>query len=146
MRLNTLKPEGGRKARKRVGRGIAAGRGKTCGRGQKGQHARSGGFHKVGFEGGQMPLQRRVPKRGFKNVNRKEYQVVNLADLARFDAAEIDLEALRKSGLARRKTLPVKLLANGKIDRAVKISVHACSKTAKDMVEKAGGEVQLIKA
>jgi len=147
MKLDELQPAPGtKKKRKRLGNGPGSGLGKTAGKGHKGQRARSGSKIHPWFEGGQMPLQRRVPKRGFKNVNRIEYQVVNLVDLARLESAEIDLEALRKSGLARRKTMPVKLLGNGTIDRAVKVSVHACSKTAKEMVEKAGGEVQLIKA
>ena len=147
MKLDELQPTPGtKKKRKRLGCGPGSGHGKTSGKGHKGQRSRSGSKIHPWFEGGQMPLLRRLPKRGFTNIFRKEYQVVNIADLARFSEAEISIEALHKSGLARKKTLPVKLLGTGQIDRAVKITVHACSKTAKELVEKAGGEVRLIKA
>jgi len=147
MKLDELKPApGARKKRKRVGCGTGSGHGKTACRGHKGQGARSGAKTHPWFEGGQMPLQRRVPKRGFHNLFRKEYQVVNVKDLARFDGnAEVTPETLRAKGLISTRAIPVKLLGSGEIDRALKVSVHACSKSAKALVEKAGGEVQLIK-
>ena len=146
MKLDELKPaSGATKNRKRIGCGPGSGHGKTSCRGHKGQGSRSGAKTHPWFEGGQMPLQRRVPKRGFHNPHRVEYQVVNVKDLARFEAnAEVNPEALRNARLTAKKSMPVKLLGNGEIDRALKVTVHACSKSAKALVEKAGGEVQLI--
>jgi len=148
MRLSDLKPTtGAKKKRKRVGCGAGSGHGKTACRGHKGQRARSGSTKRPWFEGGQMPLQRRVPKRGFHNLFRTEYQVVNVKDLTRFpaDAGEVvNLDSLREAGLIRKKGMPVKLLGMGEIDRAIKIEVHACTKKARELVEKAGGEVRII--
>lgn len=146
MRLNDLKPApGSHPARKRVGRGIGSGLGKTGGRGHKGQKSRSGGFHKLGFEGGQMPLQRRLPKRGFTNIFRVERAVVNVRDLEKFDAnAEVTVEALLDRGLIKNLNKPVKLLGDGELSKPLKVTVHACSKKAREVVEKAGGEVVLV--
>jgi len=146
MRLNSLSPApGARKNAKRVGRGIGSGNGKTAGRGHKGQKSRSGGKVKPGFEGGQMPLQRRVPKRGFTNIFRTEYQIVNIKNLNQFPAdSEVNLETLRSAGLIKKKRVPVKLLGHGELDRPLKIAVHKCTKSAKERVEKAGGQVQII--
>jgi len=145
MKLNDIKPAAGsNRGHKRVGRGFGC-HGKTAGRGHKGQKSRSGGFHKVGFEGGQMPLQRRLPKRGFTNIFRVAYQVVNVGDLDRFEAdATITIETLLERGLIRHLNNPVKLLANGEIKKPFKITVHACSQKAKAVVEKAGGQVTLV--
>jgi len=147
MRIGELKvAEGSRKKRKRIGCGAGSGHGKTACKGHKGQRARSGHKAYPWFEGGQMPLQRRVPKRGFHNRFRKIYQVVNVRDLARFPAdAGVDENSLREAGLINKKGIPVKLLGDGTIDRALKISVHACTKRAKELVEKAGGEIQIVK-
>jgi large subunit ribosomal protein L15 len=147
MRLGQLKPaKGARKRKKRVGCGPGSGHGKTACRGQKGQKSRSGGKIRPWFEGGQMPLQRRVPKRGFTNIFKKVYQIVNLRDLDRFEAgAEVNVDALLEAGLIKKSHVPVKLLGDGELDRPLKISVHACSKKAKEIVEKAGGEVLLVK-
>ncbi|MBF0456192.1 MAG: 50S ribosomal protein L15 [Magnetococcales bacterium] len=134
-----------RKEANRVGRGMASGNGKTSGRGQKGQKSRSGGFHKVGFEGGQMPLQRRIPKRGFNNIFRKEYSLINIEDLEVFDAgSEINLEVLRAKGLVRKDIKAgIKLLGNGSLTKKLSISVDRISKSAQEKVEKAGGTVTL---
>ena len=140
MKLNELKPnEGSRRNRKRVGRGTSSGYGKTAGRGQKGQLARTGGKTRLGFEGGQMPLFRRMPKRGFKNVNRKEYAIINLNDLNRFDdGSEVTIDTL-KSSLAG-----VKLLANGELKVKLTVKVNKASEAAKKAVEAAGGTVEVI--
>ncbi|MBF0194289.1 MAG: 50S ribosomal protein L15 [Magnetococcales bacterium] len=146
MKLNELPSSPtNRKDPKRVGRGMASGTGKTAGRGVKGQKSRSGGFHKVGFEGGQMPLQRRLPKRGFNNIFRKEYALVNVEDLEAFDAgSEINLELLQSHGLVRKGiNSGVKLLGNGNLTKKLNISVDKVSKTAKEKVENAGGTVTL---
>jgi large subunit ribosomal protein L15 len=147
MKLGELKPAvGARKKRKRIGCGPGSGHGKTACRGHKGQLSRSGSKSYAWFEGGQMPLQRRIPKRGFHNIFKKVYQVVNIKDLLRFDAnAEVDARSLRDAGLARKKSVKIKLLGNGEIDRPLKVTVHACTKTARERVEKAGGQIQLIK-
>lgn len=147
MRLDELKaPEGSKKDRKRVGCGTGSGHGKTACRGHKGQRSRSGSRSPSWFEGGQMPLQRRIPKRGFHNIFKTEYQVVNVGDLSRFAAdSEVDLDSFRAVGLVKKRHVPVKLLGQGEIDRPLKVSVHACSKTAKERIEKAGGQVRLIK-
>jgi len=145
MKLNELRPaKGATKKRKRVGCGTGSGHGGTSTRGHKGQKARSGGKVAGWFEGGQMPIQRRVPKRGFTNIHRTAYQVVNVGDLACFDAgATIDPAELMKAGLAKRK-LPVKLLADGALDRGITIRVHAASAAAKAKVEAAGGRVEIL--
>lgn len=148
MKLGELKPaDGAHKDRKRVGCGPGSGHGKTACRGHKGQKARSGSKTPPWFEGGQMPLQRRIPKRGFVNIFKTEYQVVNVGDLKRFAAdSEVDHESFRAVGLINKRRLPVKLLGQGEIDRPLKVSVHACSKMAKERIEKAGGQVRLIKS
>lgn len=147
MKLGELKPaRGAKKKRKRVGCGTGSGHGKTACRGHKGQKARSGSSIPAWFEGGQMPLQRRLPKRGFHNPFHKVYQVVNLKDLSRFPAgADVTVQSLFEAGLINKKTVGVKLLAEGGVDRPLKIEVNACGKKAKELVEKAGGEVRIIR-
>lgn len=147
MKLNELKAaEGSRRhARKRVGRGTSSGFGKTSGRGQKGQLARQGGKTRLGFEGGQMPLFRRMPKRGFKNINRKEYAVVNLSDLNKFkDGSEVDLNSLQEAGLVKKQLDGVKLLAKGELKVKLTVKVNKVSAAAKKAVEAAGGSVEVI--
>lgn len=146
MRIGRLKPaSGAKKKRKRLGCGPGSGHGKTSCRGHKGQRSRSGATIPARFEGGQMPLQRRLPKRGFTNPFRVERQVVNVRDLERFDAnSEITVETLLQSGVIGNLRRPVKLLGEGGLTRPLKITVHACSKKAKEIVEKAGGEVNII--
>ncbi|HET9669896.1 MAG TPA: 50S ribosomal protein L15 [Casimicrobiaceae bacterium] len=142
MRLNTMKPAAGsHKARRRVGRGIGSGLGKTAGRGHKGQKARSGGFHKVGFEGGQMPLQRRLPKRGFVSRSRDDVAEVRLSDLARLPVTDIDLLALKAAGLVPSIAKSAKVIRTGKLDKAVKLSGIGVTKGAKSVIEAAGGSV-----
>ena len=143
--LERLKPaKGSVRSRKRVGRGPGSGSGKTCGRGHNGQLSRSGGSVKAGFEGGQMPLQRRLPKRGFTNIFRTEYTVVNLCDLDRIqDVDVIDPALMIKLRLAR-KGMPVKILAVGDVARAVTIRAHKVSAAAATKIEKAGGKVEII--
>ena len=145
MKLNELKPaKGATKKRKRVGCGTGSGHGGTSTRGHKGHKARSGGKVAGWFEGGQMPLQRRVPKRGFTNIHRTTYQVVNVGELTCFDAGStVDPAGLVKAGLAKRK-LPVKLLADGTLDRGIVIRVHAASAAAKAKIEAAGGRVEIL--
>lgn len=143
--LHELSPvPGSHRARKRVGRGPGSGLGKTSGRGQKGQKARSGGSIARGFEGGQMPLQRRIPKRGFSPLNRVEYAVINLRDLAEVEETEITPELLRARGLVGKKALPLKVLGTGEIARAVTVRAHAFSGTARTKIEAAGGTVALL--
>lgn len=146
MRLHDLKPcEGAKKKAKRLGRGESSGLGKTSGKGHKGQKARSGGGVRIGFEGGQMPLQRRLPKRGFTNIFKKVYSLVNLKDLARFEAGSVvDAEALVACGLIRNNNFPVKLLAQGELDRALTVKVQAASGAAVAAIEKAGGKFELM--
>jgi large subunit ribosomal protein L15 len=146
MRLGELGPaEGAKKKKKRIACGEGSGHGKTACRGHKGQGSRSGSKTPPWFEGGQMPLQRRVPKRGFHNPFRKIYQIINVKDLERFPAdASVDVKSMLESGLINKKGLRVKLLGAGAIDRPLKIEVHACTKKAKELVEKAGGEVRII--
>jgi large subunit ribosomal protein L15 len=146
MRLNELKPpRGAVKKRKRRGCGTGSGHGGTSTRGHKGQFARSGGGVPAWFEGGQMPLQRRLPKRGFHNLFRRAYQVINVGDLTRFEAgAEITLEVLHQAGLVRGKGLPVKLLATGTLDRALTVRVHAASRAAVEKVGQSGGRVEIL--
>ncbi|MEW8690533.1 MAG: 50S ribosomal protein L15 [Candidatus Thiodiazotropha endolucinida] len=143
MRLNTLQPAAGSKtARKRVGRGIGSGLGKTCGRGHKGQKSRSGGYHKVGFEGGQMPLQRRLPKVGFTSRVALAAAEVRLGELAKVDADVIDLDALKKANLVTRSIKRAKIFASGNIDRAVTVKGIGVTKGAKAAIEAAGGKVE----
>ncbi|MGH8705735.1 MAG: 50S ribosomal protein L15 [Burkholderiales bacterium] len=142
MRLNTLKPAPGAKhARHRVGRGVGSGWGKTAGLGHKGQKARSGGYHKVGFEGGQMPLHRRLPKRGFTSPSRDLTAEVRLSDLQRMKAAEIDLAALQSEGVVPRGALAAKVILSGKLARAVTLKGLKVSKGARAAIEAAGGSV-----
>ena len=140
MRLNTLKPAlGAKHARKRVGRGIGSGHGKTAGRGHKGQKARAGGFHKVGFEGGQMPLQRRLPKRGFASLSRGSSAEVRLSQLNRIQADPIDLGSLKQAGIVPRAAHSAKVVLAGKIERAVKLKGVLATKGARAAIEAAGG-------
>ena len=142
MRLNTIKPaEGSKKARRRVGRGIGSGLGKTGGRGNKGQKSRSGGFHKVGFEGGQMPLQRRLPKRGFVSLSRYDTAEVRLSDLAKLPVAEIDFLALKAAGIVPTRAKSAKVIKAGALTKAVKLTGIAATKGAKAAIEAAGGSV-----
>ena len=145
MRLNTLKPApGAKKDRHRVGRGVGSGWGKTAGRGHKGQKARSGGFHKLGFEGGQMPLHRRLPKRGFNSPTREDIAEVRLGDLERLEVAEVDLAVLQAAGFVSRKALGAKIILSGKLSKklTVKGDVKA-SKGARSAIEGAGGKVEV---
>jgi len=146
MELNNLKPKkGARHAKKRVGRGPGSGHGKTAGRGEKGQKSRSGFSRTLGFEGGQMPLHRRLPKRGFTNIFKKEYAVINLADLQRFDnGATVDQTALRQAGLVKGQNDGIKVLGNGKLSKKLTVSATKFSATAKSAIEAAGGTVQEI--
>ena len=142
MRLNTIKAgEGSKKAAKRVGRGIGSGLGKTCGRGHKGQKSRSGGFHKVGFEGGQMPLQRRLPKRGFNSLTRARNYEIRLTDLDRLPIDEIDLLALQAAGIVPGDALSAKVILSGAITRKVTLKGVGATKGAKAAIEAVGGAV-----
>jgi large subunit ribosomal protein L15 len=143
MRLNSLKPAAGsRKPGKRVGRGIGSGFGKTCGRGHKGQKSRSGGFHKVGFEGGQMPLQRRLPKVGFTSRKSRFISELRLHELALVSADVIDLDALKQDNLVSRSVKRVKVIASGSIDKAVKLKGIQVTKGARAAIEAAGGSIE----
>ncbi len=143
MRLNTLKPAAGaKKARKRLGRGGGSGLGKTAGRGHKGQKSRAGGYHKVGFEGGQMPLQRRLPKFGFRSLSLRFNDEVRLHELNGLEANPIDLIALQAAGLVRHHTLTVKIILSGAIDKAVTIKGLGVTKGARAAIEAAGGKVE----
>ncbi|WP_101102013.1 50S ribosomal protein L15 [Macromonas bipunctata] len=142
MELNTIKPAAGAKhAKRRVGRGIGSGLGKTAGRGHKGQKSRSGGYHKVGFEGGQMPLQRRLPKRGFKSANLKFNDEVTLSDLQALGAAEVDLLALKQAGLIAAIAKNVKVVKTGELSIAVKLNGIGATAAAKVAIEAAGGSL-----
>lgn len=141
---NLSPPEGSRQTSRRVGRGHGSGAGKTSGRGHKGQKSRSGATSRAWFEGGQMPLYRRTPKRGFKNPGRKEWSVVNLGDLERVDGNDVNPEVLRAHGLIRTMKHPVKVLARGEVSRAVTIHAHAFSAAAREKIEAAGGTAQVI--
>ena len=142
MQLNAIKPsEGSKKNRRRVGRGIGSGLGKTAGRGHKGQSSRAGGYHKVGFEGGQMPLQRRLPKRGFKSALLKYNGEVSLTDIERLAIDEIDLAVLKQAGLVRRLVKNVKLIKSGELTRKVTLKGITATAGAKAAVEAAGGSV-----
>lgn len=144
MRLNTIKPATGSKhSRKRVGRGTGCGLGKTAGRGHKGQKARAGGFHKVGFEGGQMPLHRRLPKRGFHSPMTGDTAEIRLGDLQKLTAETIDLAVLKQSGLAHLAAVNAKVILAGTIERKVLLKGLGVSKGARAAVEKAGGSVEL---
>jgi len=143
MRLNTLKPApGARRPRLRVGRGASAGQGKTCGRGTKGQRARKGGYHKVGFEGGQMPLQRRMPKVGFRSALKVSRAEVRLHELAKVEGAVIDLEALKKAGVVPPSTERAKVVLSGELKKAVTLKGVAATKGARAAIEAAGGKVE----
>jgi large subunit ribosomal protein L15 len=143
MRLNSLKPaRGARRVRKRVGRGASAGQGKTCGRGTKGQRARKGGYHKVGFEGGQMPLQRRLPKVGFRSAIKRSRAEVRLSELAKVEGALVDLEALKKAGLVPAATERAKVVLSGAIARAVTLKGVAVTGGARAAIEAAGGRIE----
>ena len=142
MELNGIKPAAGAKhAKRRVGRGIGSGLGKTAGRGHKGQKSRAGGYHKVGFEGGQMPLQRRLPKRGFVSRSREDTAEVRLSDLARLPVADIDLLALKAAGIVPAIAKSAKVIKTGKLDRAVKLTGIAATQGAKAAIEAAGGSI-----
>jgi large subunit ribosomal protein L15 len=146
MKLSDLKPApGARQARKRVGRGSGSGLGKTAGRGHKGHKARSGGNTPPGYEGGQMPLQRRLPKRGFKNLFAAEIAVVNVGDLLRFEAGQVvDSAELLRSGLVKGRWDGIKLLGNGDIDRPLTVRLHQFSQSARAKIEAAGGTVEVV--
>lgn len=146
MDLSNLKPAlGSTKTRKRLGRGAGSGLGKTSGKGHKGQKARSGGSIKAGFEGGQMPLQRRLPKRGFTSLDKKVYALVNLRDLELFEAGSvIDVEALALAGLVNKVIDGVKILGDGELTKALTIKAHKFSKSAQEKIEAAGGKVEVI--
>jgi len=142
MELNNLKPAAGAKhAKRRVGRGIGSGLGKTAGRGHKGQKSRSGGFHKVGFEGGQMPLYRRLPKRGFVSLTRRTVGEVTLADLQRLEANEVDLVVLKQNGLAGEQIKSVKVVKTGELTRAVTLKGITATAGARAAIEAAGGKL-----
>ena len=142
MELNSIKPaDGAKRARRRVGRGIGSGFGKTAGRGHKGQKSRTGGYHKVGFEGGQMPLQRRLPKRGFKSASLKFNAEITLADLERLGAAEVDMLALKQAGLVREIAKVVKVIKTGSLTKAVKLTGIGATAGAKAAIEAAGGSL-----
>jgi large subunit ribosomal protein L15 len=142
MRLNTLKPGvGSKRPKRRVGRGIGSGLGKTAGRGHKGQKSRAGGFHKVGFEGGQMPLQRRLPKRGFVSLTRNDVAQVRLGDLNEIKADVIDMLALKQAGLASGLAITAKVFLKGEIKRAVKLQGLGVTKGARTAIEAAGGSI-----
>ncbi|MEW5796814.1 MAG: 50S ribosomal protein L15 [Candidatus Zixiibacteriota bacterium] len=145
MDLHDLKPaKGSTKNRKRVGRGPGSGMDGTAGRGHKGQMARSGAKKRANFEGGQTPLHRRLPKFGFKNIFKKEFQIVNLGDLARCEGTEITPETLKAAGLIKKTDVPVKILGNGKVDRAYSVKAAAFSKPAKARLEEAGGKAEVL--
>jgi large subunit ribosomal protein L15 len=145
MQLNTIKPAAGAKhARRRVGRGIGSGLGKTAGRGHKGQKSRSGGFHKVGFEGGQMPLQRRLPKRGFNSLARGLTAEVRLSDLQKMAGTDIDLKALKEAGVVPVTTEAVKVILSGKLERKVSLSGLRVTKGARAAIEAAGGSIAAL--
>ena len=146
MKLNELSPaKGSRKAPKRLGRGVASGTGKTAGRGTKGYNSRSGGGIRPGYEGGQMPLHRRLPKRGFTNIFKKNIAVINIRDLVRFDKGTVvDTEALVQAGLVKGKRDGVKLLGQGEIKYSLDVRVNQISKSAREKIEAAGGKVEVL--
>ena len=143
MKLNTLKPaEGSNPSARRVGRGIGSGFGKTAGRGHKGQKSRAGGFHKVGFEGGQMPIQRRLPKRGFKSLQKDYKDKIRTSELNKLPEGKIDLLTLKKENLVSDLALSVKIFLSGAIDKKYTISGIAVTKGAKEAIESAGGKIE----
>ena len=146
MKLNELSPaRGSRKAAKRLGRGVGSGTGKTSGRGTKGYNSRSGGGVRPGYEGGQMPLQRRLPKRGFTNIFRKNIAVINIRDLNRFEqGGVVDADALIQSGLVKGKRDGVKLLGHGEIKFALNVKINQISQSAREKIEAAGGKVEVL--
>jgi large subunit ribosomal protein L15 len=145
MRLNEMKPaHGARKTRLRVGRGASAGQGKTCGRGVKGQRARKGGYHKVGFEGGQMPLQRRMPKVGFRSKMKAFQAEVRLDELAKVEGAQIDIDALKKANIIPTFAHHAKVVLSGEIKKAVTLKGIGATKGAREAIEKAGGTVEAL--
>lgn len=148
MRLNQLKPAAGsKKDRHRVGRGVGSGWGKTAGRGHKGQKARSGGFHKLGFEGGQMPLHRRLPKRGFNSLTREDVAEVRLSELETLQVADVDLAALQAAGIVPKKALGAKIILSGKLSKKLNVKGDVkASKGARAAIEGAGGKVEVIEA
>ncbi|MFN3628811.1 MAG: 50S ribosomal protein L15 [Casimicrobiaceae bacterium] len=147
MRLNTIAPaEGSRKAPRRVGRGVGSGFGKTAGRGHKGQKSRAGGYHKVGFEGGQMPLQRRLPKRGFTSMLRDHRAELTVGRLAKLGLGEVDLLTLKSAGAIPSDAKIVKIIAGGTIDKPVTLRGIGVSRSAKEAIEAAGGTVEAIVA
>ena len=142
MQLNNIQPaQGAKHAKRRVGRGIGSGLGKTAGRGHKGQKSRAGGFHKVGFEGGQMPLQRRLPKRGFVSLTRNDTAQVRLSDLQKLPVDSIDLLALKQAGVIHANALSAKVILCGEISRAVKLQGLLVTKGARSAIEAAGGSI-----
>ncbi len=142
MQLNKIQPaQGAKHAKRRVGRGIGSGLGKTCGRGHKGQKSRTGGFHKVGFEGGQMPLQRRLPKRGFISLTRNDTAQVRLSDLQKMPVDSIDILALKQAGIVHANAMTVKVILCGEIKRAVKLQGLLATKGARTAIEAAGGSI-----
>ena len=144
MRLNELKPSAGsRTEQRRVGRGYGSGRGSTAGRGDKGQKSRSGGYHKVGFEGGQMPWQRRLPKRGFRSLTRRRIAEVRLHELMLVPESEVDRAALKAAGVVNRNVLRAKVIASGKIERAVTLRGISATAGARQAIEQAGGKVEI---
>jgi large subunit ribosomal protein L15 len=146
MRIHDLSPmKGAKKKRKRVGRGPGSGHGKTSCRGHKGQKARSGGSLRPGFEGGQMPLHRRLPKRGFTNIFKEEYALIHVGDLERFSPdTELDLEVLRSAGLVKRAKKAVKLLGDGEITHPLTVKVNKTSKSAREKIKAVGGRVEIV--
>jgi large subunit ribosomal protein L15 len=146
MKLHELKPaEGTNKSKKRLGRGTATGQGKSAGKGQKGQKSRTGGGVRIGFEGGQMPLYRRLPKVGFTNIFRREYAVINLSDLERFDnGTVVNPDVLKEAGLVKSMHSGIKVLGNGDLTKNLTVQAHKFSKTAADKIAAAGGKVEVI--
>ncbi|MEK3955426.1 LSU ribosomal protein L15P [Psychrobacillus psychrotolerans] len=146
MKLHELKPsEGSRSSRKRIGRGIGSGTGKTSGKGHKGQNARSGGGVRPGFEGGQNPLFRRLPKRGFTNINRKEFAIVNLDTLNRFeDGTEVTPALLIETGVVSSEKSGIKILGNGTLGKKLTVRAHKFSASAKEAIENAGGSTEVV--
>jgi len=146
MKLNELKyNKGARRDTKRLGRGQGSGQGKTAGKGHKGQNARSGGGVAIGFEGGQTPIFKTLPKRGFTNFARLEYAIVNLTDLNKFeDGAKVNFELLKQAGIVKKKLDGLKVLGNGSIEKKINVTCNKISKSAKEAIEKAGGTVEVI--
>lgn len=143
MKLNSISPAAGsRKPGKRLGRGHSAGQGKTCGRGQKGQKARAGGYHKVGFEGGQMPIQRRLPKVGFRSAKARTYAEVRLGELNAIEDDVIDMLALKRAGVIAQEATRAKVFASGEVSKAVKLKGVGVTKGARAAIEQAGGSIE----